>query len=50
LLSYCEASLARYKCPRSVDFVEELPRQDTGKLYKRLLRDLYWGDRNSRIV
>ena len=50
LLAYCRERLARYKCPRSVDFVDELPRQDTGKLYKRLLRDRYWGDRDSRIV
>lgn len=50
LLAYCGEHLARYKCPRSVDFVDELPRLDTGKLYKRLLRDRYWGDRESRIV
>jgi acyl-CoA synthetase (AMP-forming)/AMP-acid ligase II len=50
LLTYCGERLARYKCPRSLDFIEELPRQDTGKLYKRLLRDSYWGDRDSRIV
>ena len=36
--------------PRSVDFIDQLPRQDTGKLYKRLLRDRYWGDGDSRIV
>ncbi len=30
-----------YKCPRSVDFIDELPRQDNGKIYKRLLRDRY---------
>ncbi len=41
LLSYCHARLAKYKCPRSIDFVDELPRQPTGKLYKRLLRDRY---------
>ena len=39
-----------FKCPRSIDFIAELPRQDTGKLYKRLLKDRYWGDRTSRIV
>ncbi len=50
LLAYCAEHLARYKCPRSVDFVEELPRQETGKLYKRLIRDRYWGDRDTRIV
>ena len=50
LRAYGGARLARYKCPRSVDFIDQLPRQDTGKLYKRLLRDRYWGDRDSRIV
>jgi fatty-acyl-CoA synthase len=42
--------LARYKCPKSVDFVAELPRLPTGKLYKRLVKDRYWGDKTSRIV
>jgi long-chain acyl-CoA synthetase len=50
LLAHCQANLARYKCPRSVDFVEQLPREDSGKLYKRRLRDEYWGDQESRIV
>ncbi|MDQ1535512.1 MAG: long-chain acyl-CoA synthetase [Actinomycetota bacterium] len=50
LLEYCRGRLAHYKCPRSVDFERELPRQQTGKLYKRLLRDRYWGQRDSRIV
>ena len=50
LLDYCRENLASYKCPRSVDFEEELPRHPTGKLYKRLLKDRYWGEKNSRIV
>jgi len=50
LLAFCRARLAPFKCPRSIDFDDELPRQDTGKLYKRLLKDRYWGDRASRIV
>jgi len=50
LLAFCGAHLARYKCPRSVDFAAELPRLPTGKLYKRNLRDRYWGNRASRIV
>jgi fatty-acyl-CoA synthase len=50
LLAYCREHLAAFKCPRSIDFDEALPRQDTGKLYKRLLKDRYWGDRSSRIV
>jgi long-chain acyl-CoA synthetase len=42
--------LAKIKCPRSVDFEAELPRHPTGKLYKRLLKDRYWGDRKSRLI
>jgi len=50
LLAYCREHLAHYKCPRTVDFEAELPRQPTGKLYKRLLRDRYWTGRETRIV
>ena len=50
LIAFCRESLSHYKCPKSVDFDEALPRQDTGKLYKRLIRDRYWGDRDSKIV
>jgi long-chain acyl-CoA synthetase len=50
LIAFCRAHLAHIKCPRSVDFEEKLPRLPTGKLYKRLLRDRYWGERKNRIV
>jgi acyl-coenzyme A synthetase/AMP-(fatty) acid ligase len=50
LITWCRERLAAYKCPKTVDFEEQLPRLDTGKLYKRLLRDRYWGDQESRIV
>ncbi|TNE35532.1 MAG: acyl-CoA synthetase [Alphaproteobacteria bacterium] len=50
LISFCHDHLSPQKCPRSVDFEAELPRLPTGKLYKRILRDKYWGDRKSRIV
>ena len=50
LIAFCGQSLARQKVPRSIDFEAELPRLPTGKLYKRLLRDRYWGDKTSRIV
>ncbi|NNE12095.1 MAG: acyl-CoA synthetase, partial [Ilumatobacter sp.] len=42
LIRYCRDHLADVKCPRSIDFREELPRHPTGKLYKRLLKDEYW--------
>ena len=50
LIAFCGQNLARQKVPRSIDFEAELPRLPTGKLYKRILRDRYWGDRKSRIV
>jgi long-chain acyl-CoA synthetase len=50
LLSYCREHLAAYKCPRSVDFDAELPRDPNGKLYKRRVRDRYWEGRSSRIL
>lgn len=42
LIGWCRERLAHYKCPRSVDFVSELPRHENGKLYKRQLREAYW--------
>ncbi|NPU65317.1 AMP-binding protein [Bradyrhizobium sp. 83012] len=50
LIAFCRQSLSRQKVPRSIDFEKELPRLPTGKLYKRLLRDRYWGNKTSRIV
>jgi long-chain acyl-CoA synthetase len=50
LIAFCGQHLARQKCPRSIDFEAELPRLPTGKLYKRVLRDRYWGNKQSRIV
>src|SRR5436190_14464881 len=50
LLAYVQSQLAHYKCPKAIDFDRELPREQTGKLYKRLLRDRYWGNKTSRIV
>lgn len=41
LLAHCQASLAKLKCPRAIDFRAELPRTPTGKLLKRLLKDEY---------
>ena len=49
LIGFCREHLAHFKCPRTVDFVDELPRLPTGKLYKRVLRDHYWEGHSSRI-
>ncbi|XOV87856.1 MAG: AMP-binding protein [Pseudomonadota bacterium] len=42
LLAWVRGKIAHLKCPRSIDFMAELPRHPTGKLYKRLLKDEYW--------
>ena len=42
IIAYCRAHLSAVKCPRSIDFVEGLPRHENGKLYKRKLREVYW--------
>jgi long-chain acyl-CoA synthetase len=50
LIAFCRGHLAHFKCPRSIDFVESLPRSPTGKLYKRVLRDQYWSGHATSIV
>ena len=42
LLAFAREHLSHVKVPRQIDFADELPREATGKLYKRLLRDHYW--------
>jgi long-chain acyl-CoA synthetase len=50
LIAFCAESLSRQKVPRSIDFEAELPRPPTGELYKRVLRDRYWGGKTTRIM
>ena len=50
LIGWCRSRLSRIKCPRSVDFVESLPRNESGKLMKRLVKETYWAGRDSLIV
>jgi long-chain acyl-CoA synthetase len=50
LIAYCREHLAAYKCPRTIEFEDELPRDPNGKLYKRRIRERYWQGRASRIV
>jgi long-chain acyl-CoA synthetase len=49
LLAYCREHLAGYKTPRSVDFVDEIPRTATGKIQKKPLRDPYWAGHDRKI-
>jgi long-chain acyl-CoA synthetase len=49
LQEYAAARLAKYKLPKTIDFVVEMPRDPNGKLYKRKLRDPYWAGRDRAI-
>jgi len=50
LNAFARANLSHVKAPRRIDFMAELPRHPTGKLYKRLIRDAYWGKKDGVIV
>jgi long-chain acyl-CoA synthetase len=49
ITSFAAERLAKYKLPKTIDFVEALPRDPNGKLYKRKLRDPYWAGRSAAI-
>jgi long-chain acyl-CoA synthetase len=49
MLAFLSGRIARYKLPRSIDFVDALPRDPNGKLYKRRLRDPYWAGQQRAI-
>jgi long-chain acyl-CoA synthetase len=49
LFSFCHGRLAKFKTPKSIDFIAEMPRDPNGKLYKRKLRDPYWEGKERAI-
>jgi len=49
VMTFCRLRLAHFKCPTSVDFVEALPRNPSGKILKRELREPYWQGQGRRI-
>ena len=49
LLTWCRGRLAGYKCPTSVDWAELLPRNPSGKILKRELREPYWAGRDRQV-
>jgi acyl-CoA synthetase (AMP-forming)/AMP-acid ligase II len=49
LIAYCRERIARYKAPKSVDFVESLPRNPSGKVLKRVLRAPYWAGHERQV-
>jgi acyl-CoA synthetase (AMP-forming)/AMP-acid ligase II len=49
IVSFCKDRMASYKKPKSVEFVNELPKNNTGKILKRDLRSIYWASAGRRI-
>ncbi|MBA3653991.1 MAG: fatty acid--CoA ligase, partial [Actinobacteria bacterium] len=49
IMAFARERLAGFKCPRSIDFIDVLPRNPSGKLLKRELREPYWKDRERNI-
>ena len=49
IVDFMRDRIAHFKCPKSVDFVEAIPRNPTGKILKRVLREPYWKDRTRRV-
>ncbi|MFZ9129723.1 MAG: AMP-binding protein [Pseudomonadales bacterium] len=50
LIDFCRDYISHIKCPKTIDFEQELPRHPTGKLYKRLLKDRYWEGHKTGIL
>jgi fatty-acyl-CoA synthase len=49
IVEFMRARIAHFKCPKSIDFLEAIPRNPTGKILKRVLREPYWRGRERRI-
>lgn len=49
IIEHCGRSLASFKKPRAVDFVQELPKNPNGKVVRRLIREAYWQNTDRRI-
>ena len=49
VIEFCRGRLGGFKCPRSVDFMEQLPRNPSGKVLKRELREPYWEGQSRQV-
>jgi acyl-CoA synthetase (AMP-forming)/AMP-acid ligase II len=50
LIEFCAGHIARYKRPKSIDIIDELPKSNYGKILKRELRDRYWKDKERKVL
>jgi acyl-CoA synthetase (AMP-forming)/AMP-acid ligase II len=49
VIAYARDHMASYKVPRSVDFIDDIPRTGSGKILKRELREPYWKGQTSKV-
>ena len=49
LINFCKDRIASYKKPQSVDFIDEVPRNASGKVLKKVLREPYWKDQERQV-
>lgn len=49
LIDFCKQKIAHYKCPKSVDFLDDLPKTGSGKIYKKGIREKYWVGYEKRV-
>jgi acyl-CoA synthetase (AMP-forming)/AMP-acid ligase II len=49
VIAFARGKIAAYKCPKSVEFAPALPRNPSGKLLKRVLREPYWAGQARRV-
>ena len=49
LIEHCRSHLAHFKKPRSVDFVQEIPKNPYGKILRRVLREKYWAGQKKMV-
>lgn len=49
IISFAKEHVASYKCPKSIDFIDVMPRNPSGKILRKDLREKYWGDTNRRV-
>ncbi|HEY5071152.1 MAG TPA: long-chain-fatty-acid--CoA ligase [Caulobacteraceae bacterium] len=49
IIAHCRARIAAYKCPKSIDFADHLPRNPSGKVLRRELREPYWRGHQRRV-
>ena len=49
IIAYTKKQIASYKCPTSVEFITDIPRNPSGKILRRVLREPYWDDEGRNV-